>query len=166
MRELTATAQQMLAKAAKTQADEKRTAEEAILEAHADVLDVRGRKVKCKICNYEFSTSIAAMARHIQTHAEGLPTKIAITGTGKYRPIEHLFNASTWEYYAGSDARLHQILDVDEHVLEVRNKCWLVCHKCNQQITPYEQTSSLLKRGQALSRLRKHVIKCEPAPGA
>jgi hypothetical protein len=54
------------------------------------------------------------MARHIQTHAEGLPTKIAKTsGSGKYRPMKHIFDASTWEYYAGSDARLDHILNVD-----------------------------------------------------
>ena len=54
------------------------------------------------------------MARHIQTHAEGLPTKIAKTsGSGKYGPMKHIFDASTWEYYAGSDARLDHILNVD-----------------------------------------------------
>jgi hypothetical protein len=42
---LTAAAEAMLSKNEKTQADEKRAAEEAILEAHADVLEVRRRKV-------------------------------------------------------------------------------------------------------------------------
>jgi hypothetical protein len=162
---LSATAKQMVANMKNKCAVEKKSAEELLLAQYADKLQVRGKLIRCLECELDFSSSPAAMVRHIETHKEGLPTKICRTATNKNRPMEHLWNPAIPGYYGGSDAPLHHFLGVEEHLVTVRNKKFLFCKKCKERITPYDETLPPGARGKSLSRLRRHVLSCDGGNG-
>ena len=140
---------------------EKRVIEAELKGRYRDDFAVNEDTIRCVQCDIPFSTSIAAMGRHIEVHKQGMPTKISKTDTHKFRPEEHLYKPAIGRYFSGSDANLYDIRGVDGHLQKFGEKEWFVCKKCGSRVTPYNRNGSLASRGISVSNYQKHVESCK-----